>query len=122
MKHKQMYEYLGVISQKQSNGLSVFERTENKKRITECVAGGALGDVVLKDELNKIIIMPAKEWQEMPKDEAELNQINTNLNSKDKLELATELGRANDEIDSLKQRLEKLEANTQNKGETGNEL
>lgn len=117
-----MYEYLGVISQKQSNGLSVFERTENKKRITECVAGGALGDVVLKDELNKIIIMPAKEWQEMPKDEAELNQINTNLNSKDKLELATELGRANDEIDSLKQRLEKLEANTQNKGETGNEL
>ena len=98
MAYRDKYEVLGTIVAMASNGLSVYEKGDNKGQIS----GGSIGDVVvrLKGEDASVSIISEQEWEAMPQNEAaeaEMKQAASGAKN-----LAPELAKAKNEIERLK--------------------
>nr|DAK28746.1 MAG TPA: autophagy protein [Caudoviricetes sp.] len=98
MAYRDKYEVLGTIVALASNGLSVYEKGDNKGQIS----GGSIGDVVvrLKSEDASVSIIGEQEWEAMPQNEAaeaEMKQAASGAKN-----LAPELAKAKNEIERLK--------------------
>ena len=98
MAYRDKYEVLGTIVALASNGLSVYEKGDNKGQIS----GGSIGDVVVrvKGEDASVSIISEQEWEAMPQNEAaeaEMKQAASGAKN-----LAPELAKAKNEIERLK--------------------
>ena len=98
MAYRDKYEVLGTIVAMASNGLSVYEKGDNKGQIS----GGSIGDVVVrvKGEDASVSIIGEQEWEAMPQNEAaeaEMKQAASGAKN-----LAPELAKAKNEIERLK--------------------
>lgn len=98
MAYRDKYEVLGTIVAMASNGLSVYEKGDNKGQIS----GGSIGDVVVrvKGEDASVSIIGEQEWEAMPQNEAaeaEMKQAASGAKN-----LVPELAKAKNEIERLK--------------------
>lgn len=81
MRLKSEFEFLGFITSKQSNNLSVFETGKGTNKTKLKIAGGDIGDAVVK--INKEITTIKKdEWLNMPANQIEANEIEIALDPK----------------------------------------
>lgn len=78
MRIKSEFNKIGTIIKKTSNGLSLVA-DENGKEVR--VAGGNVGDIVVKNAANNILIIKKEAWSKMPatKSEAEALSIAQNM-------------------------------------------
>ena len=100
MAYRDKYEVLGTIVALASNGLSVYEKGDNKGQIS----GGSIGDVVVRDKgedgFASVNIISEQEWEAMPQNEAaeaEMKQAASGAKN-----LVPELAKAKNEIERLK--------------------
>lgn len=100
MAYRDKYEVLGTIVAMASNGLSVYEKGDNKGQIS----GGSIGDVVVRDKgeggFASVNIISEQEWEAMPQNEAaeaEMKQAASGAKN-----LVPELAKAKNEIERLK--------------------
>ena len=100
MVYRDKYEVLGTIVALASNGLSVYEKGDNKGQIS----GGSIGDVVVRDKgedgFASVNIISEQEWEAMPQNEAaeaEMKQAASGAKN-----LVPELAKAKNEIERLK--------------------
>lgn len=104
MKHKGLYEVLGVVVAIAANGLSIYKKGKNEGR----VSGGRVGDMVVlpKGESQTAVkIIPASDWEAMADDEKMAKEIEQIISSKE--DIAKELVEARAEIERLKSEIAK---------------
>ena len=100
MPYKDEYEFLGVVVDIATNGLSVYKKGKSQGQIS----GGKQGDVVVRpkdaDSFAAVSIIGEQEWEEMPQNEAaeaEMKQAAFDAKS-----FASELAKDKNEIERLK--------------------
>lgn len=105
MRVRSEFNVLGTIKSQASNGLSVFEKNEKGKKEIGQISGGNIGDIVALDKTNKIIvIIDDKEWQDMPKDEKALSELES-MQDENVEALKVEVANLRAEILELKSKL-----------------
>lgn len=52
-----MYQFLGIIQKKEQTGASIFGDTNER------IFGGEIGDVVVRNEQGKAIVLKSSDWE-----------------------------------------------------------
>lgn len=125
---KDMFEEVGTVKKIDTNGMAVFDQTlegidANKKKVKKTVESRLLakcekGDKVLRfKNSKKFVVIPTKEWADMPATEEEANENNADKSTPQLSKLAAqnkEIAAQNAELlaqnADLKARVEALEA------------